>query len=70
MTAPTFGQTPPRHVTTSRPLRSTPCELPHFTKAGEPAAIAGIVYRWAGGSQVLCVAHGRQLIARITEAGA
>jgi hypothetical protein len=55
-----------RHVISSRPVRPTPCELPHFTKAGELRAVPGQVYRWADGSQVLCVAHGKALIDRIS----
>jgi hypothetical protein len=50
-----------------RPHRPTPCELPHFAKAGKPRDVAGMVYRHATGAQVLCRAHGQALIDRIAQ---
>lgn len=50
-----------------RPHKPTPCELPHFSKDGTPKSTPGMVYRHAAGSQVLCVAHGKQLIDRIAQ---
>jgi hypothetical protein len=57
-----FGQTPPADsVIVTRPVRSTPCALPHFTRAGDPKTVPGLLYRKGTETQVLCQMHGKQV---------
>lgn len=60
MSALVFGRTPPGEATVVKPHKPTPCELPHFTRSGDPKYVAGLVYISGDVTQVLCATHGKQ----------
>lgn len=55
-----FGRTPPDQVVVTKQFRPTPCELPHFTRTGDPKTVPGLVYRKGEETAVLCAMHGKQ----------